>query len=70
MTPVATPMSRTDKPKRDDMPAKIERAILQKAKVICAVRGITMAEFLSDLLRPLVDREYHKTVKNMQASDE
>jgi hypothetical protein len=62
-------MPRSDKSKRDDMPVKIERAIWQQAKVICASRGIPMAELLSDLLRPIIEREYHKTLKKLQAGE-
>lgn len=46
--------------KRNDRAVKIEADIVRKAQTICAHREITLAEFLSDLLRDPVGREYDK----------
>jgi hypothetical protein len=42
------------KPKRDDEAAKIDREVLRVARAVAALRGITLAEYLSERLRPLV----------------
>ena len=51
--------------KRNDLSVKIEASIQQKAKMIAGFRGIPIAEYLSDLLKGPVDRDYQKLVKEM-----
>lgn len=46
--------------KRNDLAVKIEAEIARKAKTICSYRDGTVAEYLSNLLRPLVDRDFEK----------
>ena len=46
--------------KRNDVAAKIEADIIQKAKHICIDLDITLAEYLSDLLRDAVAADYLK----------
>lgn len=51
--------------KRDDTSVKVETAIIKKARVIVAVRDIdSLAEYLSDVLRTQVDRDYEAVKKN------
>lgn len=48
------------RPKRTDLTAKIDAAILIKARTVASDRNIPMAEYLSELLRPQVERDYAK----------
>ncbi len=43
---------------RDDKAVKIERRIVEEAGRIALHRGITMAEYLSDILREAVHGDY------------
>lgn len=60
-------MPRSNKPKRDDVPVKIDRAIWQRARVIAGERNLTIAEYLSEALRPIVDKDWTRTVKKFQS---
>ena len=53
------------KRKRKDKAVKIARDLAAKAKVIADTRGISIAEYLSDLLRPLVQKDWPKAVREM-----
>jgi len=55
--------------KRDDVSVKIEAGIYRKAKMVAAYRDITMAEYLSDLLRRPVDRDYQKLREDMASGN-
>lgn len=46
--------------KRNDRAVKVEAEIVRKAQTICSFREITLAEYLSNILRPVVDREFEK----------
>jgi hypothetical protein len=54
------------KPRRDDMAVKVERILAEKAKTIATRRGVTMAEYLSDLIRTAVERDFTKVVREME----
>jgi hypothetical protein len=41
---------------------KVERDIVTKAKLIAADQGKPMASYLSDILRPIVERDWAKMV--------
>lgn len=56
-----------DEPKTDEgkTAVKIDDAVVSKARIISARRKVPMADYLSDLLRPLVNRDYSKTIKEL-----
>ena len=62
------PMPRTRKPARDDKAVKISRDLAVKAKVIAETRGVSVAEYLSDLLRPPVERDFPRAMKQLSES--
>lgn len=56
--------------KRNDTAAKVDAQIVRDAKIVAAYRDITLAEYLSELLRPLVARDLkHEQQKRMQSDD-
>lgn len=57
------------RPKRDDVAVKIDAKVYRKAKVVAAARGITIAEYVTDVCRPTVERDYQRMVRQM-ANDE
>lgn len=52
---------------RDDVSAKIDRAIMSKAKLIAADRGVTAAQLLSELLAGPIDRAYAEMLRRLDA---
>lgn len=52
-------------PKRNDLVAKIDADVLKKAKLVAAHRSITLAEYLSEMLRPLVDRDVARLARDL-----
>jgi hypothetical protein len=53
--------------KRNDRPAKIDAEVLRVAASVAALRGITVAEYLSERLRPLVFEDHAEEVRKMGA---
>lgn len=59
--------------KRDDQTVKIDRGIVERAGIVAARRKdaegkpLSVAEYLSELLRGLVDRDYRETVRQLNA---
>jgi hypothetical protein len=49
--------------KRNDRPVKIDATVLHEAQVVAASKGIPVAEYLSELLRPLVKRDLLRQAK-------
>jgi len=64
MSPVLTEAAPMTK-KRDDTSVKIDSAIYKMAKHVAAQRDIHLAEYLSDLLKKPVQRDYSKMVDEM-----
>jgi hypothetical protein len=61
-------MANTPKhPKRVDTSVKIEKAIADAAKVVAHQRDITVAEYLSDLLRDTVEADYVEALAKLSA---
>ena len=57
------PGSGRPKGERDDITVKLERSIVARARYVADIRGITLAEYLSESLRPVVDRDFAKAAK-------
>lgn len=58
------PMSK-EKPPRDDKPVKVDRQLLVKAQLIAKVRGIPVAEYVSELLRPHIEKDFPKAIGSL-----
>lgn len=50
---------------RADVTVKMDAAIVAKAKMVASARNVTLAEFLSELTRGMVDREFAKEMKRL-----
>ena len=59
---VSPPMPRE---KRDDVTVKIDAKVQHKAKMIAAYRNKPLAEYLTELLKSPVERDYEKLRKEM-----
>jgi len=45
------------KPARKDEQAKVDAEVLRQARIVCAYRGIVLAEYLSGILKPTVAKD-------------
>jgi soluble cytochrome b562 len=52
---------------RNDTAVKIETEIVRQGRTIAARRNITLAEYLSDILRSTVAKDYREVVQQMAA---
>lgn len=50
--------------------AKIDRALLGKARIVANDLGIDLAAYLSDLIREPVNRAFAKVVKSIEQEEE
>lgn len=51
--------------KRNDVPAKLDADVVRKAKYVALGNDVSLAEYLSGLLKPLVDRDYVDAVAKL-----
>jgi hypothetical protein len=54
------------KSKRNDEPVKLDRDVVRVARIVCAYRNLQMAEYLSELLRPLVTADHEEELRKLQ----
>ena len=45
---------------RDDVAVKLDRGIVARARYVADLRGVTLAEYLSEAVRAIVDRDFGK----------
>jgi hypothetical protein len=55
---------------RDYATVKVDRDLLIKAKTIAGRRRITVADYFSELLRPHVDKDWAKEIRQMQKEEQ
>jgi hypothetical protein len=63
---VAKKAGRPKKPGGEGKPVRIEPELANKARVIALRRGVPLSDYLSDLLRPLIARDYRKTLQELE----
>lgn len=56
------------KQKRDDEPVKVDREVLRVARSVAALRGLTLAEYVSERLRPLVLEDHEEETRKLDHS--
>lgn len=60
---------RTGRPKtseRKDASIKFDKILAAKARQVSLARGIPMAEYLSEMTRPQIDRDYAKLLHELE----
>jgi hypothetical protein len=62
-TPMAKKVGRPKKPTGEGRPVRVDSDIATMAAKIAAYRGVPLSELPSELLRPLVVREYGKMLR-------
>ncbi len=56
-------MGRPPTSDRDDTVVRLDRRVAAKAKYVAATRNIPIAEYLTELVRALVDRDFERATK-------
>lgn len=51
------------KSERDDVTVKMARAVVARARFVADLRGLTLAEYLSEAVRPVVDQDFAKAAQ-------
>lgn len=63
---VATKRGRPGKPSGAGKLVRIDPAIVTMAQALAKAEGVSLADYLSDLLRPAVSRAYAQTLKRLE----
>jgi hypothetical protein len=67
--PMAKTKDQSKRSSRDDMTVKIDRGVGSKAKMVAAARKITLAQYLTELTRSLVDRDFAKEMHRVEKGE-
>jgi hypothetical protein len=60
------PMGRPKSSDRQDVSIKFDKTLAGMARMIALGKGISMAEYLSEMARPHIERDYAKIMKDFQ----
>jgi hypothetical protein len=63
---MAKKMGRPKSSDRDDVSIKFDRILAGKARLISQGRGISMTEYLSEMTRTFIDRDYAKLMRELE----
>jgi hypothetical protein len=66
---MAKKMGRPKSSVRNDVSIKFDKILAGKARLISQARGIAMAEYLSEAVRPLIDRDYAKLMRELEGGE-
>ena len=53
------------KPQGEGVPVKIDRDLATKIKYLASVAGLTIPDYLSPLIRPIIDREMKRAFRGL-----
>lgn len=65
---MARPKGRPKKPGGEGTQVRIDTDLATKARYLASQRGMKVSAFLSELLRPVVEREFRKAGKAIEES--
>lgn len=62
---------RMGRPKSDrqDVSIKFDKTLAGKARLIAQGRGITMTAYLSEMTRPIIDRDYARLMRELEGGE-
>lgn len=60
------PGSGRPKSNRDDVTVKLDRSIAARAHFVAKARGMTLAEYLSEITKGVVDRDFDQEARRTQ----
>jgi hypothetical protein len=63
--PMAKSKGRPARPGGEGSVVRIASDLVHKAKYLAAQKGISLSDYLSDLLRPAIDKDFKKAVREL-----
>ncbi len=60
------PMGRPKTSVRHDVSIKFDKILAGKARLIAQGKGVSMAEYLTETTRPIIDRDYAKLMRELE----
>lgn len=57
------------KGERDDITVRMDKGVVAKCRYVADVRGISLAEYLSEAMRPVADRDFSRAAKKEDHGD-
>jgi hypothetical protein len=48
---------------RDDVSVKLDRSVAARARFVAELRGVTLAEYLTEAVRPVVERDFARAAR-------
>ena len=60
-------MGRPRSSERQDVSIKFDKTLAGKARLISQGRGISMAEYLTEMTQPIIDRDYAKLMRELES---
>jgi hypothetical protein len=66
---MAKKQGRPKKPSGEGMQVRIDAQIGRRAKVVASESGVSLADYLSGILRDRVEKDYRKVVKDLSEGD-
>ena len=67
-TLMAKKMGRPKTSERSDVSVKYDKTLAGKARLIAKGRGITLAEYLTELTRTGIDRDYARLMRELEGA--
>ena len=55
--------------RRKDVPVKIDAEVVRQAKIVAAYKDTSLAEYMSELLRPIVERDLREYSRRSLGED-
>jgi hypothetical protein len=68
-TGALTVAKKKTEPRRFNTLVRMDGDVVEKGKKVAALKGISLAEYFSDTLAPIVDRDLAKEVKKLAAGE-
>ena len=62
-------MGRPKSSDRQDVSIKFDKVLAGRARLISQGRGVSMAEYLSEAVRPIIDRDYAKLMRKLEGGE-
>lgn len=63
------PGSGRPKSARDDISVKLDRTVVARGRFVAELRGLTLAEYLTEAIRPIVDRDFARESRRSEEVD-
>lgn len=55
--------------KRNDVPVKVDAHVIARARIAASAKGISLAEYVTETLRPIVEKEIAEFAQSELSSD-